>query len=280
MSTPVASVTIDLSNYVMMKRILCLAAALLPLVCMAQENPIATISQQPGLCSIIQRWGFVGDSLCSGEHEYTRADGTKVYHDIYEYSWGQRMVAAIGGAAVGYNFSQGGETAKGWIEHFWNYPLNRNADISARQHPCQAYIIALGCNDRNKFETGNAATDIDLSDYTRNADTFIGYYGGIIQRIKSLVPGAHIFVVTIPTLTGNEEFSAEIRKLPGMFDRTWLIDLEKYGLDFTDPELKSRYFLMGHMNAAGYQLMAWVFMTYINWIIEHNMEAFSDIALI
>ena len=65
-----------------------------------------------------------------------------------------------------------------------------------------------------------------------------------------------------------------------MFDRTWLIDLEKYGPDFTDPELKSRYFVMGHMNAAGYQLIAWTFMTYINWIIENNMESFSDIALI
>ncbi len=27
-------------------------------------------------------------------------------------------------------------------------------------------------------------------------------------------------------------------------------------------------------------LAAWTFMTYINWIIEHNMEAFSDIALL
>lgn len=26
-------------------------------------------------------------------------------------------------------------------------------------------------------------------------------------------------------------------------------------------------------------VMAWTFMTYINWIIENNMEDFSDIAL-
>jgi len=263
-----------------MKKILCLAASLLSFTCaLAQENPIATISQQPGFCSIIHRWGFIGDSLCSGEHEYVRADGSKVWHDVYEYSWGQRMVAAIGGAAVGYNFSQGGETACGWIEHFWDYPLNRNADISAKAHPCQAYIIALGGNDQKTFVAGDASTDIDLSDYNRNAKTFIGYYGGIIQRIKSFVPGAHIFVVTLPKDYGNAEFSAEIRKIPRMFDRTYLIDLEKYGQDFTDPELRSRYYLLNHMNAAGYQLAAWTFLTYINWIIEHNMEAFSDIAL-
>lgn len=264
-----------------MKKLICTIAALLPFfLAGAQENPITAVSQQPGWCSIIHRWGFVGDSMSSGEHEYYRADSSKVWHDIYEYSWGQRMVAAIGGAAVGYNFSQGGETARGWIEHFWDYPLNRNADISAKAYPCQAYVIALGCNDQKKYRAGNAWTDIDLSDYTKNDTTFIGYYGGIIQRIRTLVPGAHIFVVTLPTLYGNAEFSAEIRKIPAMFDRTWLIDLEKFGPDFNDPELKSRYFLRNHMNAAGYQLMAWTFLTYINWIIEHNIEAFTDIALI
>lgn len=263
-----------------MRKLICLIAALLPVACaVAQENPIANISQLPGFCSIIHRWGFVGDSLCSGEHEYYRADSTKVWHDIYEYSWGQRIVAAVGGAAVGYNFSQGGETARGWIEHFWDYPMNRNADISAKAHPCQAYIVALGCNDRKKYEPGDAATDINLSDYTQNDTTFIGYYGGIIQRLKSIAPGAHIFLVTLPAYFGGKEFSTEIRKLPAMFDRTYLIDLEKYGQDFSDPEMRSKYYLMNHMNAAGYQLAAWTFMTYINWIIEHNMEAFSDIAL-
>ena len=263
----------------MMKKVFyLLAALLLPLCANAQENPIATISQQPGWCSIIHRWGFIGDSLCSGEHEYTREDGSKVWHDIYEYSWGQRIVAAIGGA-VGYNFSQGGETAKGWIDHFWDYPTNRNAAISAKQHPCQAYIVALGVNDRKKFETGNAETDIHLEDYTQNAKTFIGYYGGIIQRVKSIQPKARFFLVTIPTLYANEEFSAEIRKLADIFDNVYLIDLEKYGQDFRKPELKARYFMRGHMNAAGYQLIAWTFMTYINWIIENNIEAFSDIGL-
>ena len=263
-----------------MKKFFCLMAALLPLVCAtAQENPIASISKEPGWCTMIHRWGFIGDSLCSGETEYNRADGSTVWHDVYDYSWGQRIVAAVGGA-VGYNFSQGGETAKGWIRNFWDSPMNRNADISAKMHPCQAYIIALGCNDRKKFEPGDARKDINLKDYTQNADTFIGNYGGIIQRVKTLQPGAHIFVVTLPTLYGKPEFSAEIRKMPELFDKVYLIDLEKYGMDFTDPDLKARYFLKGHMNAAGYQLMAWTFMTYINWIIENNWDAFSDIALL
>lgn len=262
-----------------MKKLICLAALLLSLGAAAQENPIATISREPGWCCIIHRWGFIGDSLCSGEHEYERADGSRVWNDIFEYSWGQRMVAAIGGA-VGYNFSQGGETAKGWINHFWDYPMNRNADISAKQHPCQAYVMALGCNDKKKFAPGDAHKDINLEDYTRNADTFAGYYGGIIQRVRSLQPKAPIFVVTLPHLYGDAAISAQIRAMADIFENVYVIDLEKYGPDYESPEFKSRYFLMGHLNAAGYQYTAWMFLTYIDWIIEHNIEAFSGIAFI
>ena len=244
----------------------------------AQENPIATISQQPGWCTLIHRWGFIGDSLCSGEHEYCRADGSKVWDDIYEYSWGQRMVAAIGGA-VGYNFSQGGETAKGWIDHFWDYPMNRNADIRAKSHLCQAYVVALGVNDKLKFEPGDAHKDINLKDYTKNAETFAGYYGGIIQRVKELQPEARFFVVTLPNLYGSKEISAQIRSMADIFDKVYVLDLEKHAPDFTTPEFRERYMLMGHLNAAGYQYLAWMFMTYINWIIEQDLPAFADIAL-
>ena len=267
-----------------MKKYIFLAAALLLLAgsAKAQENPIAEISRNPGWCTIFHRWGFIGDSLSSGEHEYLRTDGANGYNDNYAYSWGQRMVAAIGGA-TGENYSQGGETAKGWIDHFWDNPCNRNADVDAKVNPKQAYIIALGENDINTgIPAGNAEKDINLEDYTKNAETFIGYYAGIIQRIKSIQPKARFFVVTMPA--GPRKFKAplneQIRKMPEMFEHVYLIDLEKYGPDYEAPEFKKRYFVMGHMNAAGYQWTAWMFMTYIDWIIEHNMEAFADVAFV
>ena len=264
----------------MKRHILIILAGLLFSVSInAQDNPIATISQQPGWCTIIHRWGFIGDSLCSGEHEYSRAHGSTVWDDIYEYSWGQRFVAALGGTAVGYNFSQGGETAKGWIRNFWDYPMNRNADIRAKQHLCQAYIIALGVNDQHKFQTGDAKKDINLQDYTKNADTFAGNYGGIIQRIKEVQPRARFFVVTLPNVFGNKEISAQVRNMADIFDNVYVVDFEKYAPDFGQPELRKRYMLRGHLNAAGYQYVAWMFMTYINWIIEQNLPSFSDIAL-
>lgn len=267
-----------------MKRFV-LAVALLSVFSLgmkAQENPIAEISRLPGWCTIFHKWGFIGDSLCSGEHEYIRADGGRGYNDNYAYSWGQRMVAAIGGA-TGDNYSQGGETAKGWIDHFWENPCNRNADVDAKSDPKQAYIIALGENDINTgIAAGDASKDIDKDDYTKNADTFIGHYAGIIQRIKSIQPKARFFVVTMPLDTRDikKPFNAQIRRMPEIFDNVYLMDLEKYGPDYFAKDFSSRYFVMGHMNAAGYQWTAWMFMTYIDWIIEHNMEDFADVAFV
>ena len=97
--------------------------------------------------------------------------------------------------------------------------------------------------------------------------------------MRTLRPQAPIFVVTLPTLYGNEAFSAQIRAMAEIFDNIYVLDLERYAGEFSAPEFKERYFLMGHMNAAGYQYMAWLFLTYINWHIERNLPAFSAIAL-
>lgn len=245
------------------------------------DNPIRTVSSDPGFCGIFHSWGFIGDSLCSGEHEYHREDGSKGYVDLYEYSWGQRMCAAIG--AEGENYSQGGETAEGWIEHFWNNPDNNNNDIDAKTSPKQAYIIALGVNDAGRgYPAGDVRKDINKDDYTKNAGTFAGYYGGIIQRVKSIQPDAKFFVVTKPQSgRAEDEFNKVIRSMPEVFDNVYVIDLFRYGPSYASgTNFRDSFFLGGHMNAAGYEYTAWMFMTYIDWIIRNNMDDFSQVAFI
>lgn len=247
------------------------------------DNPIATISQTPGYCGIIHSWGFIGDSLGSGEHEYHKADGSKGYADLYDYSWGQRICAATG--TKGDNYSQGGETARGWISHFWDEPHNRNLNISAKTTPKQAYIIALGVNDSNKkrnIEVGNTETDINMDDYTKNADTFAGCYAGIIQRVKTVSPDAKFFVVTRPQQEDTkEEYNEVIRKMATIFSNVYVIDLYKYAPSYRkDGELHDRFFMGGHMNATGYEYTAWMLMTYIDWIIRHNWKDFEQVAFI
>ena len=245
----------------------------------ADENPIATISHDPGFLSIFHHWGFIGDSLSSGELESRSTDGKerRGWHDMYEDSWGQRICAATG--TEGENYSQGGETTFGWIEHFWNNPKNGNNNIDAKAHPKQAYIIALGENDENiKFPIGDTEKDINLEDYNKNDSTFTGCYAGIIQRVKSIQPDAKFFVVTMPK--GNDPYNKVIRQMPELFRNVYLIDLEKHGGNYWAKDFRERYFLGGHMNVAGYQWAAYMFMTYINWIIEHNWQDFVQAGFI
>ena len=242
-------------------------------------NPIATISHDPGFCSIFHHWGFIGDSLCSGELEsnYTNGEKRKGWNDMYEYSWGQRMCAQMG--VEGENYSQGGETTHGWIEHFWNNPQNRNSNIDAKARPKQAYIMALGENDEHqKFAIGNTATDINKEDFTQNANTYAGCYAGIIQRVKSIQPDAVIFVVTMPK--GSDPYNKVIRQMPELFPNVYLIDLEKHAPNYWGKDFRKRYFLGGHMNAAGYQWTAYMFLTYINWIIEQHWQDFVQAGFI
>lgn len=249
----------------------------------AGDVPLAQITQNAGLSGIFRTWGFIGDSLSSGEHEFHKEDGSTGYIDLYYYSWGQFMCRAMG--AKGDNYSQGGETAVGWIEHFWDKPEkgNNNNNIDAKQSPKQAYIIALGVNDCHRGDTlGDVKTDITVDDYTKNANTFAGNYAGIIQRVKSIQPEAKIFVVTTPRDgVDRKEYNDVIRSMADLFINVYVIDLERYAPMYDKgSDIHDNYYMGGHMTAAGYQLTAWMMMDYIDWIIRHNMDEFRQAAFI
>ena len=256
-----------------------------------EENPLANVSSNPGLCGIFHKWGFIGDSLSSGEFEYKKPDGSNGYYDAYPYSWGQRMCALMG--TKGDNYSKGGETAYGWISHFWDKPDNKNGNICAKDDPKQAYIIALGVNDvrmktkpgKEFYQLGSFDTDVNPGDYSLNAQTFIGCYAGIIQRVRSIEPRCRIFLVTMPRVNGGEEkveYNKAIRHMADIFDNIYILDLEKYVPDqyVQGSEWRKKYYLRGHLSPAGYEYTAWMFLTYIDWIIRNDMDAFKDVGFI
>ena len=80
------------------------------------EKPLDRIVTDGGFCAIFRTIACIGDSLSSGELESIDADGTKRYNDFYEYSWGQFIGRSCGSKV--YNFSQGGMTAKTYMEVF------------------------------------------------------------------------------------------------------------------------------------------------------------------
>lgn len=257
-----------------------LTALALPAQTSDNENPISTINETPGLCSIFHSWGFIGDSLSSGEHEYHKEDGSLGYLDLYDYSWGTRMCKAMG--VEGEIYAQGGETAQGWIKNFWESPRNGNNNIDAKASPKQAYVIALGANETfRNLPVGSVATDVDTADYRNNAETFAGSYAGIIQRVKSIAPDAKFFVVTRPRESvTDDKYNEVVRQMADIFKNVYVIDLYKYAPDYDDPAIRNNYFLGGHLTAAGYQWTAWMMMTYIDNIIRNNLHDFDQAAFI
>lgn len=247
-------------------------------------NPLAQIKVTVGMTSIFHSWGFVGDSLTSGEHEH-KINGVTNWVDLYDYSWGQQICRACG--TEGYNFSVGGQTAKAW-----NSGTSARAWGGAQTNIKKSYIISLGTNDINRFNNnatgnypaGNVATDINLTDYNLNADTFAGHLGGTIQRIRSIQPKAKIFLVTMPKSfdpdnTNTNAWNQIIRNMTTKFSNIYIIDVYNYA-PLYGAAFRAKYFMGGHMNAAGYQYMANMLMTYIDWIVRKYPADFAQEAFV
>ena len=244
------------------------------------EKPLDRIVTDGGFCAIFRTIACIGDSLASGEFESLKEDGTKRYHDFYDYSWGQFIGRSCGSKV--YNFSCGGMTTKKYVEEFAD-----KMGYWDRNKLCQAYIIALGVNDiYQEIEVGSIA-DINKEDYTKNTATVAGYYGQIIQRIKELQPHAKIFLVSIPRCGDEEEKERdkkrkEIRDLleefTKLFNRTYLVDLYTYA-PLNNAEYK-RKFRLGHMTPTGYVLTARMIESYIDYIIRKNPEEFNQVGFI
>ncbi len=241
------------------------------------EKPLDRIVADGGFCGIFRTVGCVGDSLSSGEFESLDENGNKHYHDFYDYSWGQYF-ARMAGLKV-FNFSRGGMTAKEYCESFAQSSGFWNPDLA-----CQAYIIALGVNDINcsDGDLGSVA-DIDPENYGNNKPTFAGFYAQIVQRLAEISPGAFFFFVTIPRDGGDARntrlcdcHSELLNELAHFFPNSYVIDLRKYGPDY-DAEFKRCFYLGGHMNPCGYLLTAKMIASYIDFIIRHNIEDFSQV---
>lgn len=247
------------------------------------EKPLDRIVTDGGFCAIFRTIACIGDSLASGEFESMKPDGTKRYNDFYEYSWGQFIGRSCGSKV--YNFSQGGMTAKTYMETF--------ADLKGywdRNKVAQAYIIALGVNDVTRHLNGElelgSMSDIDLSNYQNNAKTFIGYYAQIIQRVKELQPRAKIFLVSPPQNGNPEDVRTQkykivrdlLQELTTVFNRTYLLDMYEYAPK-SNKEFMETYWL-GHMAPTGYVLAARMIESYIDYIIRKNPKDFQQVGFI
>ena len=263
------------------------------LLALGASNPLQTIIRECGYGCLLKTWGFIGDSYTSGE---TPAyDGSTLkYLDCYKWSWGQQFMKIIG--SEGYNFSNGGQTAKGWLRsqgvvrdesYYGGVGGGDWRQAQEQDNLKQGYIISLGINDKSYFgqtylgatySLGDATTDVNVSDYTQNNEnTFAGCYAGIIQRLLSVQPKAKIFCIT-QFQDNLEEINDVVRDIVALFpNNVFLIDLHNYALDITE---ESYYMSNGHPTPLGYAYMAACINTYIDYIIRNNKQKFMDVTLI
>ena len=243
-----------------------------------KENPLKRMVVDGGYCAIFRTIACIGDSLSSGEFDFIDPNGKGSGVDLYEYSWGQ-FLARDTGAKV-YNFSQGGMTAKDYVQWYANDNGFWDNDKLA-----QAYIIALGVNDiiNRNMEVGSV-DDIEKDDCQSGKETFARYYGRIIQKIKQIQPRAKIFLVSMPKdVPENNEKKRRhrdlLQEMTLFFDKTYLIDLFEDAPEY-DVEFKKTFFSGGHMAPTGYLLTAKMIESYIDYIIRSRPEEFNEVGFI
>lgn len=236
------------------------------------EKPLEHLVSDGGFTKIFRTIGCIGDSLSSGEFETVDKEGKHGWHDMYEYSWGQ-FIARTCGSTV-YNFSRGGMCSDWFMTDApkWGW-----FDYAKR---AQAYIFALGVNDLYGKKLPVGTPDDHVED-----KTFAGWYIEIIRRYKEIQPQAKFFLMTM-VHTGDKDTDAVadahaelLYKIAEKFDNTYVIDLCKYGPVYDD-FFKSKFYLHGHLNPMGYELTARMVMSYIDYIIRHNMSDFKRAGLI
>lgn len=227
------------------------------------------------LYKVFDTVGVIGDSLASGESAY-KDNGVTKYVDLYNKSWGQFMARDSGNTY--YNFSKGGLTTRSWFTTEQGYPT-----ASDGNHKCKAYIIGLGVNDQTLgSDYVGTSADINLNDYTQNADTFYGNYAKIIQTMKIQQPKAKFFLLTVPNSSSSfNDINTAIRYMATIFDNVYIIDLRNdyinyfQGNSFIHNNLRS-----GHYNSISYEYIAKMFEEWISQYMYDNYTEFEQVEFI
>lgn len=241
------------------------------------EKPLENIKENCGFAGIFKEIGVVGDSLSSGEFESTDENGNISYHDFYEYSW-PAILEKITGSKYS-NYSRGGMSFKEFYES--------RADKNNFWQKKQAYIVNLGNNDLFVFnQRVGSAEDINVEDPLKSKDTYFGYMGKVLSKLKSLEKDARIFLVSLQIDHTSKEkddlayyVCEEMKKVVKLFSFTYLIDMTHYGPIY-DEKARQKYAMGFHPNAMGYYIYALAIGNYIDYIIRTNIRDFFEVPFI
>lgn len=244
----------------------------------SDEKPLDVIKDDGGFTSIFRTIAVVADSLASGDLESVGPSSPRDFHDILDISWPQYL-ARMSGTTV-YNFTRGGMTA-----NEYNVSFADSMGFWDKSKAAQAYILALGVNDLDERNQELGSIEDINEDFHRNKPTFAGDFAKIIQHYKDIQPDAVFFLITMP-YEPDPFISDEWRKnhaghqklmydMANYFTNTYVIDLLEYSPPH-DAEFHKLFYTGGHLNNAGYYLIAKMVGSYIDYIVRHNMEKFNQ----
>ena len=233
------------------------------------DVPLATPVVGGGLTNIFDKIFCIGDSLTRGALEGADVPPEKWDNELL-YSYPKQLQRTLGNTV--YNEGRSGSTAKSWYNE-----LGTRLDIS--EYYSNAYIIALGTNDiATEGSFTGSISDINVDNPNLNADTSVGWYGRIIQKIKANLPYAKIFCVGIPyTRNTPEQITEANQKIKDISSLLgcYFLDMQKYGIQQDQvEEFKAKYYKGGHLNCMGYKWWSDQIASYIDWIINHNPNDF------
>lgn len=206
----------------------------------------------------------VGDSYTAGFSANSSGVGSDMKEQSYIATLGKR--AGVEWA----NYGVTGATSQTYISNA-NGLLKLLAD-----DPHDLYIINLGQNDVNNSTTVGTVADIH-EDYTLNADTFCGFYGEIVQRIKNHAPNAKIILVK--SWVNHNKWGTEISYQS--LDNTIQAIADYYHIPCIAP-FDDRYFhsnihqnrVQGHPTTMGYSMMGLAMERLISKCIVQNPSYF------
>ena len=234
--------------------------------------------QRRNLLSSFRSIGVIGDSLSVGHLHNTETE-VDSRRNLY-YSWPQYMARKTGQHII--NMGESGYNVKMWMEseqYGWGV-------FSKEDNYCQAYIIGLGVNDSSnpyrEIPLGSIS-DVNLSDYTLNGDTYYGGYAKIIQRGRTIRPNSIFFCLTDPVpTTKGKLYNQAIRDVVEYLNdnKVFVVDLyENYRQYYESPYFikEDKNAIISHYSPLGYEAMVPIISAACSEVMEENLDIFCQL---
>lgn len=211
-----------------------------------------------GFIRIFHSMGGIGDSLSSGE--IVTGSGTDgapfLYNDRYNFSWLANIARKY--SADWRCFSNGGQTAQGWLKRWL-------PQLTSEENKRSLYFIALGTNDEGLIKKGQLV----LGTKGSNSDesSFAGYYKKIIESVHAY--STHSIIMCCTTYgrqTVLSDINSLIQEISSLYDYCYFINIAQKSTF----NLGSEYVTGGHFDTLGYVKIADAIEILVNDVIESN----------